>query len=236
MVVANKVADKIMVVDDDPGIRNLIERFLAKKNYQVDSASDGKSALEVFEKFNPDLVVLDLNLPDMNGYDLCEQMQSIRDVFVLMLTSRKDTADKIKGFTRGADDFVTKPFDILELEARVKAILGRRIDSDKAHNGKLLLFEDLNLEIDPVGREVKLAGDLLGLTALEFDLLYILASSPGKAWYRADLIAKVWQTEFVGDQRVVDVHIGQIRKKIEAKSAKSSFIKTVRGVGYKFQP
>ena len=230
------VANKIMVVDDDPAIRNLILRFLAQKNYQVDSAHDGKSALEVFEKFNPDLVVLDLNLPDINGYVLCEQMQSRRDVFVLMLTSRKDTADKIKGLSGGADDFVTKPFHIEELEERVKAILRRGPRSDRSPLPEALRFDDLDLAIDPVGREVKLKGHLISLTALEFDLLYNLAREPGRAWHRNDLIAQVWETEFVGDQRVVDVHIGQIRKKIEAIAEHSSFIKTVRGVGYKFQP
>ncbi|MGB3297606.1 MAG: response regulator, partial [Phormidesmis sp.] len=119
-------AAKILVVDDEPAIRNLIHRFLAKQDYQMESAEDGKSALTVFEQFNPDLVILDVNLPDANGYDLCKEMQSRTGVFVLMLTSRTDEADKIRGFNTGADDYITKPFSLGELEVRLGAILKRQ--------------------------------------------------------------------------------------------------------------
>ena len=224
---------KILVVDDDPAIRDLILRFLRQKDYQVESAEDGKSALEIFKKFNPDLVILDLNLPDINGYVLCEQMQGSNDVFVLMLTSRTDAADKIKGFSQGADDYLTKPFDLQELKYRVQAILRRQRSSSSSTPQETLVFDELT--IDPVKREVVVGGDFVTLTALEFDLLYLLASSPGKAWNRSELIEKVWEYDYVGDQRVVDVHVGQIRKKIEFDTSKPSFIKTVRGIGYKFQ-
>ena len=223
---------KILVVDDDPAIRNLIFRFLSQKNYQVESADDGQSALKMFDQFNPDLVILDVNLPDALGYNLCEDMQERTDVFILMLTSRSDAADKKEGFLKGADDYLTKPFDLQELEYRVLAILKRQ-RTVTASEKQPLMFN--NMSIDPVRREVKINDELIILTALEFDLLHFLASRPGRVWRRDELIQNVWDYEYVGDQRVVDVHIGQIRKKIELDIAEPSFIQTVRGVGYKFE-
>lgn len=224
---------KILVVDDDPAVRNLVYRFLSKQDYEVESAEDGKSALANFEQLNPDLVVLDVNLPDANGYDLCKEMQTRTGVFVLMLTSRSDESDKIRGFTEGADDYLTKPFSLGELEVRVGAILKRQRPVTTAEQ-QCLSFS--SLEIDPVRREVTLSQEIVPLTALEFDLLHFLASHPGRVWRRAELIQKVWDYEYVGDQRVVDVHIGQIRKKIELDTTQPAMIQTVRGVGYKFEP
>ncbi|MEL6938399.1 MAG: response regulator transcription factor [Cyanobacteria bacterium J06598_1] len=226
-------AAKILVVDDEPAIRNLIHRFLAKQDYQMESAEDGKSALAIFEQFNPDLVILDVNLPDANGYDLCKEMQSRTGVFVLMLTSRTDEADKIRGFNTGADDYITKPFSLGELEVRLGAILKRQRPVTVAEQ-QCLTFNKLS--IDPIRREVTLAGGIVPLTALEFDLLHFLAGHPGRVWRRSELIQKVWDYEYVGDQRVVDVHIGQIRKKIEIDTTQPTLIQTVRGVGYKFEP
>jgi DNA-binding response OmpR family regulator len=223
---------KILVVDDDPAVRNLIQRFLIKQNYQVEAAEDGKTALTLFEQFNPDLVILDVNLPDVTGFNLCQEMQSRNGVFVLMLTSRADEADKIRGFAKGADDYLTKPFGLGELEVRVGAILRRQRVITTAEQ-KRLVFE--KLMIDPVRREVALNNQAVPLTALEFDLLHFLASHPGRVWRRAELIQEVWDYEYVGDQRVVDVHIGQIRKKIEIDASQPALIQTVRGVGYKFE-
>lgn len=224
---------KILVVDDEPAIRNLIHRFLLKQNYQMESAEDGKTALQAFERFKPDLVILDVNLPDTTGYQLCQQMQTRTDVFVLMLTSRSDEADKIKGFSLGADDYITKPFSLVELGARVGALLKRQrmVQSADQHS---LCFG--NLTIDPVRREVTLDHDLVSLTALEFDLLYFLASHPSRVWRRSELLQEVWNYDYVGDQRVVDVHIGQIRRKIEGNGTQPTRIQTVRGVGYRFEP
>ncbi len=226
-------AAKILVVDDEPAIRNLIHRFLAKQDYSMESAEDGKSALAMFEQFNPDLVILDVNLPDANGYDLCKEMQSRTGVFVLMLTSRTDEADKIRGFNTGADDYITKPFSLGELEVRLGAILKRQRPVTVAEQQRLTFNQ---LSIDPIRREVTLADDIVPLTALEFDLLHFLAGHPGRVWRRSELIQKVWDYEYVGDQRVVDVHIGQIRKKIEIDTNQPTLIQTVRGVGYKFEP
>ncbi|HEY9858781.1 MAG TPA: response regulator transcription factor [Candidatus Obscuribacterales bacterium] len=225
-------ANKILVVDDDPAVRNLIHRFLAKQNYQMESAEDGKTALTLFEQFDPDLVILDVNLPDANGYNLCQEMQGRTNVFVLMLTSRTDEADKIRGFSQGADDYITKPFSLGELGVRVEALL-RRIRERTPAEQQCLVFD--KLVIDPVRREVTLNNDIVPLTALEFDLLHFLASHPGRVWRRAELIQEVWDYEYVGDQRVVDVHIGQIRKKIEVDTSQPNLIQTVRGVGYKFE-
>ena len=223
---------KILVVDDDPSIRNLIQRFLSKQDYQVESAEDGKTALAMFEQFNPDLVILDVNLPDTLGYNLCQEMQNRTKVFVLMLTSRADEADKIRGFSQGADDYLTKPFSLGELEVRVGAILKRQRIVTTAEKQRLV-FE--KLVIDPERREVTIDHQLIPLTALEFDLLRFLASHPGRVWRRSELIQEVWDYEYVGDQRVVDVHIGQIRKKIEIDAAQPILIQTVRAVGYKFE-
>jgi DNA-binding response OmpR family regulator len=223
---------KILVVDDDPAIRNLIFRFLSQKSYQLESAEDGQSALKIFEQFNPDMVILDVNLPDALGYNLCEEMQKRTDVFILMLTSRADAADKKEGFLKGADDYLTKPFDLQELEYRVKAILKRQ-RTVKTSEKQPLIYN--NMTIDPVRREVSINNNQIVLTALEFDLLHFLASRPGRVWRRDELIQNVWDYEYVGDQRVVDVHIGQIRKKIELDSSEPCYIQTVRGVGYKFE-
>lgn len=228
----SKASAKILVVDDDPAVRNLILRFLGQKNYQMESASDGKMALELFDRVTPDLVILDVNLPDINGYTLCEEMHKNHDVFILMLTSRTDSADKIRGFSLGADDYLTKPFDLQELEYRVGAIL-RRQRTTTPPPEEPLVFGDLI--IDSTRREVTVKGEIIVLTALEFDLLFFLATRPGKVWKRSELIQEVWDYDYVGDQRVVDVHIGQIRKKIELHGTQFSFIQTVRGVGYKFE-
>ncbi|MBE9187257.1 response regulator transcription factor [Microcoleus sp. LEGE 07076] len=224
---------KILVVDDDPAIRNLIHRFLSQQGYQVESGEDGQTGLELFEQLNPDLVVLDVNLPDTTGYKLCQEMQRRTGVFVLMLTSRTDEADKMKGFAEGADDYITKPFSLVEIGARVAAILKRkRIVTPTEQQS--LTFGDLL--IDPVRREVILGSHIVALTALEFDLLYCLASKPGRVWRRSELLQEVWDYEYVGADRVVDVHIGQIRRKIEPDANQISMIQTVRGVGYKFEP
>ena len=223
---------KILVVDDDFSVRNLVYRFLGRK-YQIESAADGKTALALFDQFNPALVILDWNLPDANGYKLCQEMQSRTNVLVLILTSRNDEADKIRVLAAGADDFMTKPFSLAEVEVRVEALL-RRIRYIHPSQSQRLIFKQL--VINPEGREVTLNDKPLALTALEFNILHFLASHPGQAWSRPQLIQKIWGCEYVGDGRVVDVHIGQLRKKMEADSSMPEFIKTVRGYGYKFEP
>lgn len=231
MVMLSATNPKILVVDDDFGVRNLIYRFLSRK-YQIESAPDGKTALSLFEQFNPALVILDWNLPDTSGYNLCQEMQSRNNVLVMILTGRTEEADKIRILAAGADDFITKPFSLAEIEVRVQALL-RRIRSVKPSPSQRLIFKQL--AINPEGREVTLNDKPLNLTALEFNILHFLASHPGQAWSRPQLIQKIWGCDYVGDGRVVDVHIGQLRKKLEADTSVPEFIKTVRGYGYKFE-
>lgn len=226
-------AKRILVVEDDTAIRNLIQRFLGSKTtYEVKSVGDGKSAIASFKEFDPDLVILDINLPDSNGYQLCRDMQAATNVCVLMLTSSTDQASKLRLLAEGADDYMTKPFDLEELAVRVDVVL-RRMRERTSLQEKSLVFG--TLAIDPPRREVKLNGENVKLTALEFNLLHFLASHPGRVWTRIELIREVWGHEFVGDPRVVDVHIGQIRSHIEADTSQPTLIHTVRGVGYKFE-
>jgi DNA-binding response OmpR family regulator len=186
----------------------------------------------LFEKFNPALVILDWNLPDVTGYSLCQQMQSRTNVLVLILTSRTDEADKIKILSAGADDFMTKPFSLAEVEVRVEALL-RRIRYINVSPTQRIVFKQLT--INPESREVTLNDKPLALTALEFNILHFLASHPNQAWSRPQLIQKIWGCDYAGDGRVVDVHIGQLRKKMEVDASVPEFIKTVRGYGYKFE-
>jgi DNA-binding response OmpR family regulator len=225
-------SSKILLVDDDFSVRNLIYRYLSRK-YQIESAADGKTALALFDQFNPALVILDWNLPDANGYQLCQEMQRRTNVLVMILSSRNDEADKIRILSVGADDFMTKPFSLAEVEVRVEALL-RRVRYVNPLPSQRLVFRQLAINID--GREVTLNDKPLNLTALEFNILYFLASHPGQAWSRPQLIQKIWGCDYVGDGRVVDVHIGQLRKKMEADASIPEFIKTVRGYGYKFDP
>ncbi|HIK07357.1 MAG TPA: response regulator transcription factor [Trichormus sp. M33_DOE_039] len=231
MVTLTASNPRILVVDDDFGVRNLIYRFLSRK-YQIESAADGKTALALFEQFDPALVILDWNLPDTSGYNLCQEMQSRNNVLVMILSGRTEETDRIKIMAAGADDFITKPFSLAEIEVRVQALL-RRIRSIKPSPSQRLIFKQL--AINPDGREVTLNDKPLNLTALEFNILHFLASHPGQAWSRPQLIQKIWGCDYVGDGRVVDVHIGQLRKKLEADTSVPEFIKTVRGYGYKFE-
>jgi DNA-binding response OmpR family regulator len=230
---ATDTVKKILIVEDDHAIRLLLHRFLSGHNYQVESAADGKAAMAVFEQFDPHLVILDINLPDISGQTLLGTMQSRTDVPVLVLTSLTEQPRRIKMLADGADDYMTKPFDLEELAVRVEVIL-RRIRERRSPTQECLIFGALS--IDPERREVKLKDAIVTLTALEFDLLRFLASNPGRVWRREELIQNVWGYNYVGDQRVVDVHIGQIRHKIEHDRTQPAMIHTVRGVGYKFEP
>ena len=223
---------KLLVVDDDPAIRELIRRFLAQNDYIVESADNAKTARHIFKKFSPDLVILDVNLPDGSGFNLCAEMRSQTDVLVLMLTCLNDADNQLEGFNRGADDYLTKPFHLQILKARIQALLNRRslMNSNSSHK-KDLVIDDL--VIDPVRYEVTRDRQKIPLTSLEFDLLFFLASNPNKVWERRELIQEVWKEDYVGDERKVDVHIGQIRRKIS--DTKGKLIKTMRGKGYCFE-
>jgi two-component system OmpR family response regulator len=225
---------RILIVDDDPSICTLLKRYLQRQGYTVEVAATGAEGLQQLRTFQPDLVILDLNLPDVSGYSLCRQMQKETGVYVLMLTSRVNPADKLQGFQLGADDYLTKPFTLPELQARVQAILRR--GRTKVQGGSAPVLTFASLVINPETREVTRDQRPISLTALEFDLLYTMARYPGRVWRRAELIREVWDFNYEGDERVVDVHIGQIRKKLETDASQPELIRTVRGVGYKFEP
>ena len=222
--------ERILVVDDEAGIRELVGTYLRKEGYRVYEAADGEDALERFRAEPPDLVVLDLRLPGIDGLDVLREMRRNSETFVIVLTARAEEIDKLLGLELGADDYITKPFSPRELVARVRAVLRRSRPSDGAGEAAL---EFEGLVIDAERREVQVDGDLVELTALEFDLLAALASAPGRVFTRRQLIERVWGWDFYGDERLVDVHVRNLRKAIADPADEPRFVGTVRGVGYK---
>ncbi|MGL5063036.1 MAG: response regulator transcription factor [Microcoleus sp.] len=232
MTTSAKSNARILVVDDDAPICNLLYRYLNQK-HEVQFATDGKMALEIFEEFNPVLVILDWNLPDITGYKLCQEMQKRTNVLVAILSSRDSQEDRIKILKAGADDFICKPFSLEELEVRVEVLL-RRARSVTPRN---LVFGQL--AIDLVGREVRFHDRTLALTNLEYEILCFLATHAGEPWSRKQIIEKIWGWKPNGslEERVVDVHIGHIRNKMATVDrAIPGFIRTIHGYGYIFAP
>jgi two-component system, OmpR family, alkaline phosphatase synthesis response regulator PhoP len=226
----------ILVVDDEQPIVDLVQSYLTAEGYQVYTASDGARALQIARTLKPDLVVLDVMLPGIDGIEVLRRLHQESSVYVLLLTARSDELDKIVGLAVGADDYMTKPFSPRELVARVRAILRRNRVAGNAsaadQSRPSLIFE--TLLIDPERREVARDGALVELTPREFDLLYALAAVPGRVFTRDQLLDNVWGRDFAGNDRVVDVHIGLLRRKLEANPNAPLLIQTVRGVGYKF--
>ena len=221
---------RILVVDDEENIRSLVETYLKNDGYDVITASTGEEAVERVVDSAPDLVVLDVRLPGIDGFEALRRIRRTSDAFVIMLTARADEADTLIGLEVGADDYVTKPFSPRELVARVRAMLRRR-RGDRAAD-EAVRFE--GLAIDPATREVRADGSAVELTALEFDLLAALTSAPGRVFTRRQLIERVWGWDFYGEERIVDVHIRNLRKALGDPAESPRFVATVRGVGYKF--
>lgn len=224
---------KILVVDDEPKIIQAVTAYLEKEGYQVFAASNGKDALELTERKAPDLIVLDLRLPDMAGEEVCHRIRQRRDTPVLMLTAKAEEEDKIQGLTIGADDYLTKPFSPRELVARVRAIL-RRVKADKEPQRDIISFESGRLRIDVAKQEVSLGGEVINLTPNEFRLLLALSRYPGRVYTRSELINKVQGYEYEGYDRTIDAHIKNLRQKVEKDPKNPEYILTVFGVGYKF--
>ena len=227
----------ILVVDDEPPIVELIASYLRADGFTVYTAFDGPAALAQARAVRPDLIVLDVMLPGIDGLEVCRRIQQEFDVYVLMLTARAEEIDKIVGLSVGADDYLTKPFSPRELVVRVKAILRRSRalaprSAQPPPERPALLFDEL--KIDPDSREVWRDANQIDLTPREFDLLYALAEQPGRVFNRDQLLERVWGHDFAGIDRVVDVHIGLLRRKLESDPANPTIIQTVRGVGYKF--
>lgn len=218
----------ILVVDDEPNIVDLTTMYLQREGFHVQSAGDGLTALEMIAEGAPALIVLDIMLPEMDGFEVCRRVRAESDVPILMLTARDDDVDKIVGLELGADDYLTKPFNPRELVARVKAIL-RRLERDPSNDGEAIRVGDVS--IDPARREVVIAGKSIELRAKEFDLLKTLAEHEGIVLSREQLLNLVWGYDFYGETRTVDVHVAHLRKHLTATESVS--IETVTGVGYK---
>jgi two-component system alkaline phosphatase synthesis response regulator PhoP len=225
-------ASKILVIDDEQTIINLVSAYLRQEGYEVHTALDGPGGLKTARSLKPDLVVLDIMLPGMDGIELLTQLRRESEVYVIMLTAKTEEIDKIIGLSVGADDYLTKPFSPRELVARIKAALRRYGRSGAISESRILTFP--RLRIDPEARQVWKDDQLIELTTIEFDLLYALAEHRGRVLSREQLLERVWGHDFFGEERVVDVHLGHIRKKIEDNPAQPDFIVTVRGVGYRF--
>lgn len=225
------VGHRILVVDDEPALVNTVQAYLEREGYTVYTALDGPAALKAARAFRPDLIVLDIMLPEMDGLEVLRRLRQESEVYVLMLTARAGETDKIVGLTVGADDYLTKPFSPRELVARVKAILRRGRGAPKGEPA--LIFHRLRL--DPEARQVWKDDQPVELTPIEFDLLYALARHRGRVLSREQLIEQVWGYDYYGDERVVDVHIGRVRKKVEDDPSNPTLIVTVRGAGYRFE-
>lgn len=226
----------ILVVDDEPQILKVVEHSLRREGYQVFTAADGEQALITAEKIRPDLIILDLMLPHIDGFEVCKRIKSRQDVPVIILSARGEEVDKVVGFTLGADDYQTKPFSPTELAMRVKAVLRRYRQLTPLHNTDREQITCANLEINFKNRTVKVAGNNVDLTAKEFDLLWYLASGSPQVFTRQQLLEALWEPDFYGDENTLTVHIRRLREKIEAEPTNPVFIKTVWGVGYKFEP
>jgi two-component system alkaline phosphatase synthesis response regulator PhoP len=221
---------KLLVIDDEPSIVNLVTAYLKPEGYEVHMAMDGPSGLKVARAFKPDLIILDIMLPGMDGIELLSHLRRESDVYVIMLTARTEETDKIVGLSVGADDYVTKPFSPRELVARVKAAL-RRIQSGTGSSSERSVLSFEHIRIDVGARIASVDEHPLELTAIEFDLLKTLAENRGRVLSREQLLEKVWGGEYFGDTRVVDVHLGHVRQKL----GRDDLIATVRGVGYRFE-
>ncbi|NCD10413.1 MAG: response regulator transcription factor [Negativicutes bacterium] len=220
--------NKIMVVDDDRNIRELIRLILQREAFEVTEADDGLAALTQLEKCKVDLIILDVMMPNMDGWEFCAEVRKYNDIPILMLTAKGETSQKIKGFELGADDYLTKPFEPTELVARVKALLKR------CHIAASKIIELGRITIDRNQYMVKTANEEITLPLKEFELLFMLSSYPGKTFSRDSLIENIWGYDFDGNERTLDVHIGRIRERF-SQDQYGFKITTIRGVGYRLE-
>ena len=220
----------VLVVDDDPIVRDVLSRYLARGGFQVSTAEDGEAAVAAFEAQRPDLVILDLMLPRIDGFGVFDFIRRTDSTPVIMLTAKGEEADRIAGLDVGADDYVAKPFSPMEVLSRVRAVL-RRASKPQA---RTLDFGDLSME--GASRRVSRAGHEIMLTAKEFDLLYLMASNPSRVFARTELLDELWDFAFDGDPATVTVHMRRLREKIESDPSRPRHLVTVWGAGYRFDP
>jgi len=225
------MAISVLVVEDDPNIRELLQLYLEKSGYAVTLASDGGQGLEKFRSIKPNLVILDVMMPVMDGWAVCKAIRAESATPVIMLTAKGETDDKVAGLKAGADDYITKPFEMKELLARIEAVL-RRSDRAEDVKARRLVFDKLIIDMDAFVLTVD--GKKVDTPPKEMELLFYLASSPNRVYTRNQLLDEVWGFDYFGDSRTVDVHVKRLREKLEGVSDKWS-VKTVWGVGYKFE-
>lgn len=221
-----------MVIEDETELAAVVGSYLERDGFEVTLVHDGAQAVTNAREFDPDVIVLDLGLPGLDGVEVCRRMRTFSDAYIVILTARSDEVDTLIGLSVGADDYMTKPFSPRELIARVQAMLRRprpRREADAAEDTRTFGA----LTVDPVGRDVWLAGEPVALTRTEFDLLATLSERPRMAFSRRQLIDQVWGQTWVGDEHLVDVHIGHLRRKLGDDATEGKYIRTVRGIGYR---
>jgi len=224
-------ANKILIVDDDANITELIRLYLDKEGFLTTCASNGRIALEKFKTENPALIILDIMMPEIDGWQVCREVRRTSDVPIIMLTAKGETFDKVLGLELGADDYMVKPFETKELVARVKAVL-RRFEAKETNTQKEISYPNLSVNLS--NYELKLNDNIIEIPPKELELLYFLASNPNRVFTREQLLEEVWGFDYFGDSRTVDVHIKRLREKIEGIEGNWQ-LKTVWGVGYKFE-
>ncbi|MDP4161280.1 MAG: response regulator transcription factor [Bacillota bacterium] len=225
---------KVLVVDDEPKILKIVEHCLIREGYEVITALDGSQAIEQFHRQEPDLVILDLMLPHVDGFQVCRTIRETSSIPIIILSARNEELDKILGFNLGVDDYLTKPFSPVELCLRIKAVLRRTRQEQSTLNPESPTFLHNGLRINPSTREVFIDDVPIELTAKEFDLLWFFVKHPNKVFTRKQLLYQIWQSDYYGNDDAVTVLISRLRDKIEQSKSQPSFIKTLRGVGYKF--
>ena len=226
--------EKILVVDDDANICELLRLYLTKEGYQVTTAGDGEEGLEKFNQIKPDMVLLDVMMPRMDGLEVCRRIRKAGNTPVMMLTAKGETFDKVLGLELGADDYMVKPFDAKEVVARIKAVLRRCQTTSAAAESTVGVMECDNLRLDMNSYELRVKGKVVEAPPKELELLNCLASHPNRVYTRDQLLDEVWGFEYYGDSRTIDVHVKRLREKLAGASDKWE-LKTVWGVGYKFE-
>ncbi len=224
--------NKILIVDDDENICELLRLYLEKDGFETVVANDGETAIDYNTKYNPDLILLDIMLPKLDGWQVCREIRKTDEVPIIMLTAKGETFDKILGLELGADDYVSKPFDTKEVIARIKAVLRRSSDSEKNSNVAEVHYDKLSINL--TNYELIVDGKRIDTPPKELELIYHLASNPNRVYTRDQLLDEVWGFDYYGDSRTVDVHVKRLREKLENVSDQWS-LKTVWGVGYKFE-
>lgn len=222
---------KILIIEDDQNISELIRLYLEKEGFEVQQAGDGRTGVTLFQTFSPDLILLDLMLPVLDGWGVCREIRKTSAVPIIMVTAKDETFDKVMGLEIGADDYIAKPFDMKEVIARIHAVL-RRCEKETAESKTQLAYDNLVIDMDAY--QVLVKGERVEMPPKEIELLNFLASHPNRVFTRNQLLDEVWDFEYFGDSRTVDVHIKRLREKIDGVSEKWS-LKTVWGVGYKFE-